>query len=122
MAPPVLRLSASGFTNAAWSCSAPRSPAPLLPCALGPGGARFAGAAALARRDLELDFAYVATGVAFDPFEAVGDLFDSALEGGAKSIDDLNSALDGMRSSMNFDRGLKTWRDYGGGSSASSGY
>jgi len=119
--------------TAARAAAAAGALALLVPASLA-SLARLRGRSRRRGGDLDLDFAYVSDGVAFDPFDAVGDLYDSALEGGwptkaARTVGDLlglegkgevdavNIALDSMRGSIDFNRGLKTWRAYGGGSS-----
>ena len=52
--------------------------------------------------DLDIDFAYVSDGVAFDPFDAVGDLLDSALGGEVEGSDTLESLADSIDRGIDF--------------------
>lgn len=106
--------------TAAWAAAAAGALVLLVPAVL-PSLARLSRRSRRRGGDLDLDFAYHSDGVAFDPFNAVGDLFASALEGGIEGIDAVSSALDKMDEWINFDRGLKTWKDYGGGAGGGSG-
>ena len=75
-------------------------------------GRRFGG-------DLDLDFGYVG----FDLFDGVGDMFDSALEGGLDGldagVDAVDSALDSVADSI--DSGVDSGVDSGGGDGGGDG-
>ena len=73
--------------------------------------------------DLDMDFVYLSDGAAFDPFDSVGDLFDSALEGGIDGIDAgvdaIDSAMDSVADSI--DSAVDSGVDAGGGSDGGGG-
>ncbi|MDQ3587253.1 MAG: hypothetical protein M3433_04215 [Actinomycetota bacterium] len=72
--------------------------------------------------DLDMDYVYVTDGGAgtgFDPFEAAGDLFDSALEGGLEGIEALDGALDSVADSI--DSAVDAGVDSGGGDCGGGG-